>query len=81
MRMREMGRHVVLCGVRDKLMEDMRHYGLVQIIGEENVFPTSFGVFASAQRALDRAKELIGGSIDASDIADQDDLEYWSYEI
>lgn len=81
LRMRDLGRHVILCGVRDALMEDMRHYGLVQLIGDENVFPTSFGVFASAQRALDRAKELIGGSIDASEIADQDDLEYWAYEI
>lgn len=80
-RMNDLGRHVILCGVREPLMENMRHYGLVQLIGEENVFPTSFGVFTSAQRALDRAKELIGGSIDASEIADQDDLEFWAYEI
>ena len=80
-RMNELGRHVILCGVRDELMDEMGHYGLVKLIGEENVFPTSFGVFASAQKALDRAKELIGGAIDATDIADQDDLEYWAYEI
>jgi SulP family sulfate permease len=77
----ESGRYVVLCGVRDDLMDEMKQYGLVGTIGMENVFPTSYGVFASAQRALDRAKELVGGSIDASEIADQEDLEGWSYEI
>jgi len=80
-RMNETGRHVILCGVRDELMEVINHYGLDKIIGEDNVFPTSYGVFASAQKALDRAKVLLGGSIDASDIADHDDLEYWAYEI
>ncbi|MBL4701303.1 MAG: SulP family inorganic anion transporter [Phycisphaeraceae bacterium] len=80
-RMNETGRHVILCGVRDELMEVIGHYGLDKLIGEDNVFPTTYGVFASAQKALDRAKVLIGGSIDASDIADHDDLEYWAYEI
>ncbi len=80
-RMNEVGRYVVLCGVREHLMEVIRQYGLIDLLGEENVFATRFGVFASAQKALDRAKELIGGSIDASEIADQDDLEYWAYEI
>lgn len=80
-RMNDTGRHVILCGVKDELMQIITHYGLVKTIGSENVFPTSFGVFASAQKALDRAKELLGGSIDASEIADQEDLEGWSYEI
>jgi MFS superfamily sulfate permease-like transporter len=79
--MSENGRHIVLCGVREDLMEDMQQYGLIGTIGPENVFPTTYGVFASAQRALDRAKQLIQGSIDASEIMDQDDLEGWSYEI
>lgn len=79
--MSESGRYVVLCGVRDDLMDHMKQYGLVNTIGNENVFPTSYGIFASAQRALDRAQVLISGSIDASEIADQEDLEGWSYEI
>lgn len=79
--MSESGRHIVLCGVRDQLMEEIRQFGLLGTIGQENVFPTSYGIFASAQRALDRAKELVGGSIDAREIADQEDLEGWSYEI
>ncbi len=73
--------HVLLCGVKPSLMEVIRKFGLLQTIGPKNVFETSFGVFASAQHALNRAKELIGGSIDASGIADQDDLESWAYEI
>lgn len=81
LQMSESGRYVVLCGVRDDLMEDMQQYGLVDTIGQENVFPTRFGIFASAQRALDRAKQLVGGSIDTSEMIDQEDLEGWSYEI
>ncbi len=79
--MSEKDRHVVLCGVREDLMQDMKQYGLVDTITPENVFPTTYGIFTSAQRALDRAKELIHGSIDAREIMDQDDVEGWSYEI
>jgi SulP family sulfate permease len=52
------GRHVVICGVHPELMERLEHFGLIGLIGEENVFHTDAGVFASAQTAIERAKEL-----------------------
>jgi len=72
-RMNQAGRHVILCGMREELMQVIEHYGLDQLVGRENLFPTSFGVFAAAQQALDRARELLGGSIDISEIIDQID--------
>ncbi len=52
------GRHVLLCGVRPELLEHLRRFGLAQTLGSDNVFLTEPGVFASARRALGRAREL-----------------------
>lgn len=81
--MNEQDRHVVLCGVKPELMQRMTGYGLVHTIGRENVFMTQFGVFTSAKMALARARQLIGQSIDADAIAQDDDeeTEGWSYQI
>jgi SulP family sulfate permease len=54
------GGHVLLCGVRPELRLRLRHFGLERAIGEQNVFETEPGVFASAKRALRRAHELVG---------------------
>ncbi len=73
--------HLILCGVRDDLLEVIRRYGLNRTIGDENIFEAGFGVFTSAKRALARAQELIDESIDLDAIDGEDDLEGWSYEI
>ena len=78
-RMQESGRYVLLCGLKDELLEKLRAFGLVDKIGEENIFHASYGVFTSAKKALQRAWKLAGAS---GNIADHDDqLTAWAYEI
>ncbi len=79
--MQSRGHHVVLCGVKQELMQTLQSYGLVSLIGPRNVFETGFGVFTSAKRALQRARELLGRSIDAEGLDALDETEAWSYEI
>jgi SulP family sulfate permease len=57
------GGHVLLCGVRPELRQRLAGFGLEALIGPENVFATEPGVFASAKRALGRARELTGFSL------------------
>lgn len=80
--MNERGKHVILCGLREELIERMRSFGLTQQIGEDNIFESSYGVFTSAKRAIQRAKFLVGSSIDVDILADVDDeMEGWAYQI
>lgn len=82
MQMRERGKHVVLCGLRENLHHRLQSFGLAQQVGEDNIFESSYGVFTSAKRAIQRAKVLVGSSIDADILADVDDeMEGWAYEI
>lgn len=78
--MKKQQRHVILCGVKPELLRTLRAYGLVALLGPGNVFETGGGVFTSAKRALARARELLGVSIDESPI-DVDEPEEWAYEI
>ncbi len=78
--MKKMNRYVVLCGVKFELLRTLRAFGLVDVLGRENVFETGGGVFTSAKRALQRARQLVGSSIDASGI-DVDEPEEWAYQI
>ncbi|MCC6581552.1 MAG: SulP family inorganic anion transporter [Phycisphaeraceae bacterium] len=73
-------RHVILCGIKPELMEVVRRYGLIDLIGPENAFETGYGIFTSAKRALARAKAIVGGSIDAMDM-NLDETEGWAYAI
>lgn len=74
--------HVVLCGVRDDLHERLEGFGLVAGIGRANVFPVRYGVFASAKAALQRARELVGSSLDMDqELLADDETEGWSYQI
>ena len=79
--MQAKGGHVLLCGVKPELMERIRRYGLIALIGEKNVFETGFGVFTSAKQALQRARELVGASLDADELGEADETEGWAYEI
>ncbi|MEX0885083.1 MAG: SulP family inorganic anion transporter [Phycisphaeraceae bacterium] len=74
--------HVLLCGLRPQLMDQLERFGLVDRVGRDNVFPASFGVFTSAKRALHRARELVGSSIDLNqELGDEDETEGWGYSI
>ncbi|MBI1372838.1 MAG: STAS domain-containing protein [Phycisphaera sp.] len=55
--------HVILCGVRVDLVDKFREFGLVDLIGADNVFETTDGIFASANHAMQRARELVGAEI------------------
>ncbi len=70
--MQKRDRHVILCGLRPELKQKVESYGLVKTIGEHNVFETGFGVFGSAKMAFQRARDLLGSSLDADGI-DLDD--------
>lgn len=70
--MHKRDRHVILCGLRPELKQKVESYGLVKTIGEHNVFETGFGVFGSAKMAFQRARDLLGSSLDAAGI-DLDD--------
>ncbi|HRK31800.1 MAG TPA: SulP family inorganic anion transporter, partial [Tepidisphaeraceae bacterium] len=72
--------YVILCGVREELMATLHAYGLIKVLGRQNVFAASIGVFSSAKRALERAKELVGKSIDDSKI-DTDESKEFDYQI
>ena len=62
--MRQRQGYVILCGVKPELMSVLRHYGLIEQLGRENVFETGGGIFTSAKQALHRARVLVGRSID-----------------
>ncbi len=80
--MRERDKHVVLCGMREDLTKCFDQYGLSDVIGEENIFPTTFGVFTSAKQALRRAQQLLKHSLDARDLPDDlEDDQGWAYQI
>lgn len=80
-RMKSRGAHVILCGVKPELIHTMTAYGLVDVLGKENVFATGIGVFTSAKRALARAKQLVGSSLDIAGLDVNDEPETWAYEI
>lgn len=78
--MSERNGYVILCGVRTELMDVLKGYGLVQVLGRENVFGTGVGVFESAKQALQRARKLVQTSIDTRPIEAEMEHEL-SYEI
>lgn len=82
--MQQRDRHVLVCGLRADLMKVLAQYGLIERLGKENVFRTGEGVFASVRKALDRARHLVGSSIDATGIdmeEERDDAGPFAYEI
>ncbi|HEX7008585.1 MAG TPA: SulP family inorganic anion transporter [Phycisphaeraceae bacterium] len=78
--MQARGGYVLLCGVRPDLMGRLERFGLIRLIGRENVFPTTYGVFTSAKQALQRARQLVGASLDVDEPL-PDEQEAWTYEI
>jgi SulP family sulfate permease len=78
--MKKLNRHVILCGVKPELMLTLKSFGLMDVVGRENIFETGGGVFTSAKRAVQRAREVVGSSIDISGI-DVEEPEEWAYQI
>lgn len=75
------GGHVILCGVRDFIMLQLRNFGLLDAIGRDNVFEAGYGVFTSAKRAVERARKLAADSLDINGLDLGDETEAWAYEI
>jgi SulP family sulfate permease len=73
--------HVILCGVRPELTPVIRNFGLLDLIGHDNFFETGLGVFASAQAALARARQLAGVSLDLESISANLEQDSFTYEI
>ncbi len=73
--MRRRHGYLLLCGVRPELRQVLKAYGLIDLIGRENVFEAGEGVFGSAKKALERARTLVESSIDMAgfDLEDEDD--------
>lgn len=51
--------HVLLCGAKQELLEKLDQFGLLKLVGQENVFPTTEGIFASARQGMQRAVQLL----------------------
>jgi SulP family sulfate permease len=60
------GRHLLLCGLAPELHATLERFGLVRLVGPENVFETGPGVFSSARRALDRAEQIVGAHVETT---------------
>jgi sulfate permease, SulP family len=75
------GGHVLLCGIRPELLRALKAFGLYDLIGRENIFEAGFGIFASAKRALQRARQLVQSSIDTERLDADLETEALTYEI
>ncbi|MEM9419466.1 MAG: SulP family inorganic anion transporter [Planctomycetota bacterium] len=58
--MRKTNRHVILCGLRPRMYDRMREYGLVDDLGEANVIVSDNEPFSAAKAAVERARLLVG---------------------
>jgi SulP family sulfate permease len=56
---REKGVEVLFCGVHEDIQEILESSGIFQSIGQNNIFIAKGQLFASAQKALNRAKSLL----------------------
>jgi SulP family sulfate permease len=57
--LRSTGRHLLISGVNEDILRVLRNSGLLEVIGEENVFPAEANPTISTKRALDRAQDLL----------------------
>jgi SulP family sulfate permease len=53
------GRHLLISGVTGDVERVLRNSGLLEVIGEQNVFPAEANPTISTKRALERATELL----------------------
>ncbi|MEM9915554.1 MAG: SulP family inorganic anion transporter [Planctomycetota bacterium] len=62
--MQEENRHVILCGLRQRMYDRMQTYGLIDDLGEDNVYVSGGEPFRSAKQAVERARDLVRPSLD-----------------
>jgi SulP family sulfate permease len=79
--MRRHDRYVLLCGIRPDLQRILKRGGIVAAAGTENVFPAGDRVFAAARKALLRARDIVGSSIDEPGLHLEDDQDAFTYQI
>lgn len=75
------GGQVILCGVGPELMRSLKNFGLVKLLGEQNVFPVELGLFSSAKQALRRAENILGLGVESRPSETMLDNEGWTYAI
>jgi len=57
-RLQARGGHVLCCGIARPLKVKLDRYGLIEMLGSENVFESAATVFESSHAALGRAEVL-----------------------
>ena len=72
---------MIFCGLRPELLSALNCFGLTDLIGRDNLFETRDGVFGSAKAALNRARQLLGRSIDMHGLDLANDNASWAYSI
>lgn len=76
--MKQRSAHVLLCGVKPELMQQLHAYGLADLLGKHAIFEASHDVFSSAKRALEHARHLVGQSIDVDSVPQANESDHWS---
>ncbi|MEM1107349.1 MAG: SulP family inorganic anion transporter [Planctomycetota bacterium] len=66
--MRSEKRHVILCGLRPRMYDRMKAYGLIDDLGEEQVFVSDGEPFRSAKLAVERARQLVSPTAESTHI-------------
>lgn len=51
---------ILFCGIKDEVHEPLKAAGLIELIGESNIFLADNQVFYSTKKALNAAKSLLG---------------------
>jgi SulP family sulfate permease len=59
--LRKTGRHLLISGSSPEVTRVLKNSGLLQLIGEENIFPAEDNPTVATRNALKRAKELLPG--------------------
>lgn len=73
-RMRQNERHLILCGLRPRMYDRMREYGLVADLGSDNVFVSDGEPFRSAKLAVERARVLVAPESERVEGGDAEEL-------
>lgn len=61
-RAQKRGKKVLLCGVEPTMERFLDRLGITSMVGDENIFLAEDKVFASTNRAVQRAKALLNVS-------------------
>ena len=64
---KEAGGNIILCGVKTGLNSMLIRSNLANEIGSENIFISEDEIFASSTKALERAREIVGGTVEKGD--------------